>query len=93
MGQKEQATWSGGAAMDRATFTTTIEALQNRRPFKPFTVALVHGERYEVDRPNVLALGDGAAVLLAPGNVPVFFDHEGVSQVIGGLSGRGAEAG
>ncbi len=29
----------------------------------------------------------------APGNVPVFFDHEGVNQVIGDLSGRGAEAG
>lgn len=76
--------------MDRETFTATIGAFQTRKPFKPFTVALVDGERYEVDRPNVLALGDGAAVLLAPGNVPVFFDHEGVSQVIGDLSGRGA---
>jgi hypothetical protein len=79
--------------MDRATFTETIRAFRNRTPFKPFTVALVNGDRYEVDRPEVLALGDGAAVLLAPGNVPVFFDHEGVSQVIGDLSGRGAEAG
>jgi hypothetical protein len=78
--------------MDRETFAATIQALQTRRPFKPFTVALVDGNRYEVDRPNVLALGDGAAVLLAPGNVPVFFDHEGVSQVISDLSGRGAEA-
>jgi len=78
--------------MDRETFTVTIRAFQARKPFKPFTVALVDGERYEVDRPDVLALGDGAAVLLAPGNVPVFFDHEGVSQVIGDLSGRGAEA-
>ncbi|HXD85196.1 MAG TPA: hypothetical protein VN641_01800 [Urbifossiella sp.] len=77
--------------MDRETFTATIAAFQGRKPFKPFTVALVDGDRYEVDRPNVLALGDGAAVLLAPGNVPVFFDHEGVRQVIGELSGRGAE--
>ncbi|MGL6077014.1 MAG: hypothetical protein ACRC8S_22895 [Fimbriiglobus sp.] len=75
--------------MDRDTFTAMIQALQTRTPFRPFTVALVDGDRYEVDRPNVLALGDGAAVLLAPGNVPVFFDHEGVSQVIGDLSGRG----
>jgi hypothetical protein len=79
--------------MDRETFTTTIQAFQNRKPFKPFTVALVDGDRYEVDRPNTLALGDGAAVLLAPGNVPVFFDHEGVSQVMGDLSGRAADAG
>ena len=78
--------------MDRETFTETIRAFRNRQPFKPFTVALVHGDRYEVDRPEVLALGEGLAVLVAPGNVPVFFDHEGVSQVIGDLSGRGAES-
>jgi hypothetical protein len=81
-----------GYQMDRESFTSAIEAFQTRKPFKPFTVALVDGERYEVDRPNVIALGEGAAVLFAPGNVPVFFDHEGVSQVIGDLSGRGAEA-
>ena len=74
------------------TFTTTIQALQDRRPFKPFTVALVNGERYEIDRPNILAVGEGIAILIAPGGVPVFFDHEGVSQVIGDLSGRDAEA-
>lgn len=78
--------------MDRETFTATIAVLQGRRPFQPFTVALLDGDRYEVARPNVLALGDGAAVLLAPGNVPVFFDHENVSQVIGDPSGRGAES-
>jgi hypothetical protein len=77
--------------MDREAFTATIGAFQSRRPFQPFTVALLNGDLYEVDRPNVLALGDGAAVLLAPGNVPVFFDHEGVNQVIGDLSGRGAQ--
>ena len=77
--------------MDRETFTETIRALKNRTPFRPFTVALVNGDRYEVDRPEPLALGEGMAVLVAPGNVPVFFDHEGVSQVIGDLSGRGAE--
>ena len=79
--------------MDRETFTTTIQALQNRRPFNPFTVALVDGERYEVDRPNFLAVREGIASLIAPGGVPVYFDHEGVSQVIGDLSGRVAEAG
>jgi hypothetical protein len=74
-------------------FTTTIEAFQNRRTFKLFTVALVNGDRYEVDRPNILAVGEGVAILISPGGVPVFFDHEGVSQVIGDLFGRGAEAG
>ena len=74
--------------MDRDTFTTTIRALRSRLPFQPFTVALLNGDRYEVDRPDVLALGDGMAVLVAPGNVPIFFDHEGVNQVIGDLSGH-----
>lgn len=78
--------------MDRETFTETIRALRNRVPFRPFTVALVNGDRYVVDRPEVLALGQGIVILVAPGDVPVFFDHEGVSQVIGDLSGRGAEA-
>lgn len=78
--------------MDRDTFTATIRGLRNRTPFRPFTVALLKGDRYEVDRPDVLALGEGMAVLVAPGNVPVFFDHEGVNQVIGDLSGRGADA-
>ncbi len=78
--------------MDRETFTTTIQAFQNRTPFRPFTLALVNGDRYEVDRPNTLSLGDGVAVLIAPDGVPVFFDHEGVNQVIGDLSGRSAEA-
>ena len=78
--------------MDRESFAATIQALQNRRPFKPFTVALVDGDRYEVERPNILALGEGIAMLVAPGDVPVFFDHESVSQVIGDLPGRVAEA-
>jgi len=78
--------------MDRATFTESIRAIRNRTPFRPFTVALVSGDRHEVDRPETLALGDGMAVLVAPGNVPVFFDHEGVNQIIGDLSGRGVQA-
>lgn len=78
--------------MDRETFSNTVEALLTRRPFKPFTVALVDGAKYEVDRPNILASRDGIAILISPGGVPVFFDHEGVSQVIGDLSGRNAEA-
>jgi hypothetical protein len=78
--------------MDHDTFTATIRAFRNRMLFRPFTVALVNGGRYEVDRPETLALGEGLAVLVAPSNVPVFFDHEGVNPVIGDLSGRGTEA-
>lgn len=76
--------------MDRETFAATMRAFRNRTPFRPFTVALVTGDRYEVDHPEALALRDGLALFAAPGGVPVIFDHEGVSQVIGDLSGHGA---
>jgi hypothetical protein len=34
---------------------------------------------------------DGVAVYVAAGGVPVIFDHEGVSQVIGDLMGQRGE--
>jgi hypothetical protein len=79
--------------MDRETFTETIRAFRNRTPFRPFTVITVNGNRYEVDYPDALAVRDGLAIFVGPGRVPVFFDNEGVSEVIGDLAGRGAEAG
>ncbi len=79
--------------MDRDTFTEAIQTLQRRTPFRPFTVITVAGNRYEVDRPNVIAIRDGGmALFVAPGNVPVIFDHEGVSEVVGDLSGQPANA-
>ena len=79
--------------MDRETFTETIRAFRNRTPFKPFAVVTVSGSRYEVDFPEALALREGLGIFVGPGRVPVFFDNEGVSEVIGDLAGRGAEAG
>ena len=58
--------------MDREKFSETIRAFRNRQPFTPFTVAMVNGDRYEVDRPDILAVGEGLALLVAPGDVPVF---------------------
>ena len=78
--------------MDRDTFTETIRAFKRRAPFRPFTVVTVSGNRHEVDHQEALAVNDGVAVFLGPGGVPVIFDHEGVSEVVGDLSGRGAEA-
>ena len=78
--------------MDRETFTATMRAFRNRKPFKPFTVVTVSAERYEVDHPEALAVRDGVALFAGPGGVPVIFDHEGVSEVVGDLSGRGAGA-
>ena len=58
----------------------------------PHTHRLHHRGGDELLRQDVLALGEGMAILVAPGNVPIFFDHDGVNQVIGDLSGRGAVA-
>jgi hypothetical protein len=63
----------------------------NRTPFRPFTVALVNGDRLEVDYPHALAYRDGVGLFVSPGGVPVIFDNEGVSQVIGDLARRSSE--
>jgi hypothetical protein len=78
--------------MDRDTFTETIRAFKRRAPYRPFTVVTVSGNRHEVDHSEALAVNDGVAVFIGPGGVPVIFDYGGVSEVIGDLSGRGAEA-
>src|SRR5207237_6396529 len=69
-------------------FENSLKALRQRQPFRPFTVELVSGDRFEVDFPDALVIRDGAAVYLAAGGIPVIFDHEGVSQVIGDLMGQ-----
>jgi hypothetical protein len=74
--------------MDRGTFDNTLQMLTQRRPFRPFTVAMVNGDRLEVDFPNAIAFRDGTALYIAAGGVPAWFDHEGVSQVIGDLAGQ-----
>jgi hypothetical protein len=60
--------------MEAENFDRTLTAFKRRSPFRPFTVALV--------------IRDGVAVYVAAGGVPVLFDHEGVSQVVGDLTGQ-----
>ena len=74
--------------METRIFDETMQAFQSRVPFKPFTVALVNGHRYEVDHSDALVIRDGVAVYIAPGGVPVIFDHEGVSEIVGDLMGE-----
>jgi hypothetical protein len=74
--------------MEAANFDQTLGAFKGRKPFRPFTVALVDGDRFEVDHPDGLVVRDGVAVYIRPGGVPVLFDHEGVSQFIGDLMGQ-----
>jgi len=71
--------------METDHFEQTLRAFLNRTPFRPFTVVLVNGDRFEVDHREAVVLREGVAVYIGPGGVPVLFDHEGVSEVIGDL--------
>ena len=77
--------------MEADNFDLSLNAFKKRSPFRPFTVVTVSGNRHEVDHPDALAVNDGIGLFAGPGGVPVIFDHDGVSEVIGDLSGRGAE--
>ena len=72
--------------MTKQSFERILRAFQRRSPFRPFTVALVNGERFQVDLPEALVLRDGVAAFVAAGGFPTLFDHEGVSKVIANAS-------
>ena len=74
--------------MQADNFDHTLTALRQRVPFRPFTVALVNGDRFEVDHPNALVVRDGVPVFIGPGGIPIVFDREGVSQFGGDLMGQ-----
>lgn len=69
--------------MTAENFDNLLDGLAQRTPFQPFTVELHGGQRFEVDHPRALVVRDGVAVFIAPGGVPVWFDHDSVNQVIG----------
>ena len=68
--------------MTSTNFTGSIRFLLRRRPFRPFTVVLKYGERFQVDHPDAALTRDGFALFVGPGTVIHHFDHESVSQVI-----------
>lgn len=69
--------------MTAENFDRMLGSFQRRTPFKAFTVELVSGQRFQVDHPEALVFREGIALFVAKGAVPVIFDHEGVSQVLG----------
>lgn len=74
--------------MTADNFDTLLNALRLRAPFSVFTVELNGGQRFEVDHPGALVVRDGVAVFLAPGGVPVWFDHESVKKIIGAAANQ-----
>jgi hypothetical protein len=76
--------------MNSDSFHHLLEALVGRNPFRPFTVKLVNGDRFEVDHARALVERDGVAVFLAPGGIPIWFDHVGVAAIVGDTAGTSA---
>jgi hypothetical protein len=70
-------------SMNSSAFERSLRAFQRRQPFQPFTVALLNGDRVQVDHPEALVVRGGMAVFIAAGGVPTLFDHEGVSDFVG----------
>jgi hypothetical protein len=70
-------------------FERTLRIFQRRTPFRPFTVALVNGDRVQVDHPEALIARGGVAVFVAADGSPTIFDHESVSQMLADKRPRG----
>jgi hypothetical protein len=68
--------------MTAENFDAILNTLLNRRPFQIFTVELHGGKRFEIDHPQATVFRDGVAIFISPGPVPIWFDHESVSQII-----------
>lgn len=69
--------------MTSDAFDRTLRAFQRRTPFRPFTVELVSGSRFQVDHPEALVFRTKVAVFFATDGTPTLFDHEGVTRLIG----------
>jgi hypothetical protein len=67
--------------MIAATLAKALRAFARRKPFQPFTVELVSGERILVEHPEALVFRGSVAVHFCPDNEITIFDHEGVAQL------------
>lgn len=73
--------------MTAENFEQVLQGLRQRQPFRVFTVELHGGQRFEIDHPGAVVIRDGVAVFLAPGGIPIWFDHDSVNQIIGAPAG------
>ena len=69
--------------MTAEIFDQVLSGLRQVQPFRVSTVELHGGQRFEIDHAGALVVRDGVAVFLAPGGVPIWFDHESATQIIG----------
>jgi hypothetical protein len=68
--------------MTKENFQKVLRAMIQRKPFQPFTVELNTGVRIEIDGPEATVIREGVAIFIGPGFVPVYFDHDSVTQII-----------
>ena len=47
---------TGSIFMDRDTFDAAIRTFKHHSPFRPFTLALVNGDRFEIDHPEAIVV-------------------------------------
>lgn len=78
--------------MELSAFDIALRSFVNRKPFKPFVVELVSGDRLRVDHPEALITRNGVAFHFATDGNPTLFDHESVSQVTGIKKGAQAKS-
>ena len=69
--------------MTPKSFSTSLRAFVRQKPFRPFMVQLVSGDRFAVDHPEALVFRGGIAVFVSAKGVPMLFDHESVAQLSG----------
>jgi hypothetical protein len=74
-----------GEVMEAEPFERLLQALSHRRPFRAFTVEFLSGEPIEVDHPEALVVRAGVAIYLDANGIPSWFDHEGVSRIVGAV--------
>jgi uncharacterized protein (AIM24 family) len=72
------------------SFDKSLRALVRRRPFQPFVVELVSGERIRVEHPEALAFDGGVAVHISTEGDISLFDHESVSRLTRGKGEKSA---
>jgi hypothetical protein len=73
--------------MTATNFEQSLQAFIRRRPFKPFAVELMSGDRFTVDHLEALAVRGSVAVYINPDGKYALFDSTGVSQLSDSLDG------
>lgn len=67
--------------MTDENFRKSLQAFIRRRPFRPFEVELVSGDRFTVKHPEALAHSGAVAVNIDPDADIRIFDSRSVSQL------------